>query len=321
MIDAVAQYLLQHDSFVLISHTSPDGDTLGSALALYGALLQLGKRAEVLCDSPTPPYLREIPHIEEVHGQMRMAGDYTAIAIDCGDEERIGKLYSVFQNARFRINIDHHMTNNSYADLNIVRSGSAATAEIIFELITGMGLTLDRDMGTCLYTGLCTDTGNFAYTNTTAHTFRVAAALMEAGIDIARLNLKLFRERSLARTQMIGISIRNLRMYCGGRLAVTAITAGDMESVGATDQDSEGTVTYIRDIDTVEIAAVMRETGPEEYKVSLRSKEYADIGVVAMALHGGGHKFSAGCTLHGSLEQCRQTLVDALSQQLKKETL
>lgn len=120
---------------------------------------------------------------------------------------------------------------------------------------------------------------------------------------------------------MIGISIRNLRMYCGGRLAVTAITAGDMESVGATDQDSEGTVTYIRDIDTVEIAAVMRETGPEEYKVSLRSKEYADIGAVAMALHGGGHKFSAGCTLHGSLEQCRQTLVDALSQQLKKETL
>lgn len=118
-------------------------------------------------------------------GKCACRGLHGPSPIDCGDEERIGKLYSVFQNARFRINIDHHMTNNSYADLNIVRSGSAATAEIIFELITGMGLTLDRDMGTCLYTGLCTDTGNFAYTNTTAHTFRVAAALMETGIDIA----------------------------------------------------------------------------------------------------------------------------------------
>ncbi|MEG1810640.1 MAG: bifunctional oligoribonuclease/PAP phosphatase NrnA [Clostridia bacterium] len=302
-LSAIADFIRENCDFTLISHISPDGDTLGSALALLCIIKRMGKQASVVCEDSVPQIYSFLPYADCVITPDAAKPGGAVISIDCADEERMGGAMRIFCAAEHTANIDHHITNACYADYNAVDGEAAATGELIYEL-AGMLLTdMDKQTAMCLYTALITDTGNFAYGNTTPDTHRTAAALLQTGVDTYDINRRIFRTIPYQKKKLLGISIMNMQRLADGRIGISIISAEDMQSVGASGEDTEGIIDHIRDVAGVEIAILIRECGEDTYKVSLRSKLYADVSAIAKRMGGGGHKRAAGYTAHGRAEQ------------------
>lgn len=296
----IEQLLRQGDGFTLISHVSPDGDTLGSALALYIALKQLNKRVQVICEDAVPSIYAFMPCAGEVQSVENTPFFENAIAIDCADMLRMGRAITHFENAKATCNIDHHATNSSYARHNFVNANIAATGEIILMLLENLLQgQISKDIASCLYVAIMTDTGNFAYSNTTPDTLRASARLLECGVDNFELNRNVYRNVPYHKQRLLGIALNNMRLEFDGQVAITSVTQKEMQLVHATGEDSEGVIDYLRDIKDVEIAIMLREVAPNEYKGSLRSKTVADVGAIALKIGGGGHRNAAGCSYKG----------------------
>lgn len=328
MLEACAQmrdWIGREDGFLLISHVSPDGDTIGSSLALYGMLKNLNKRVQVCCDQPVPKVYRFLPWSDAIKQPGEIEKTYrNVIAMDCADAARMGYSRAHFDAAEETGNIDHHKTNDAYGDHVIINHQASATGEIMFDLWHALfhkplEAPHARDIATCLYTAICTDTGNFSYNNTTPATFCVAAALLEAGVDLMEVNQEVFRSISYGRARLKGYVLSNIELFDGGRISYGMLTRADLERFGVGSEDVEGMVDHLRDIDTVEIAILMREARDDTYKISLRSKRYADVSTVAARFHGGGHVRAAGCTVPGEIppEKLKEQLIDAAREALK----
>lgn len=313
MHDAVVSHIRNHDNFVLIAHTSPDGDTLGSALALLRALEKLQKKALVVCENGMPASLSFMPGSDKLSKTADNEGEYTAIAIDCADISRMGACDSCFKNAKHTINIDHHATNKGYAQINDIVPHAAAVGESIWQIIGELGVEPDKEMAQCIYTAISTDTGNFCYANTTPDTFKTAVELLELGFDLNTTSSKLFRTRSLSKTRMICKCIENLELFFDDQICVSTISKAEMDSIGSDESETEGMIDFIRDIETVKIAVFMREVSQSVYKVSLRSKVDINVSTVAQQFGGGGHKLAAGCTIEESAEKTKEKIITALS--------
>lgn len=315
-IAGCAQRIKACNSAVIVSHIAPDGDTLGSAAALMLSLRAMGKRAVWACADTLPyayafmPFSGEILPIEE-------AGDADMyIAVDCATLERMGDAAQYFQNAPNKINLDHHYTNERFGDLVYVDQYASSTGEIILELIETLGVPLSEDMARCLYIAISTDTGNFCYANTTAKTFRAAAKMLDAGVNVDLLSRMIYNTRSFAKTKLIGAGIDHMELYCDGRIAIMALTLEQILDTHSAELDTEGLVDYARDVDSVEIAAFLRETASGTIKVSLRAKLDADVGAIAETYAGGGHKRAAGCTLHMDLSSAVQEMLRQMERAL-----
>lgn len=311
MLKSIAEQLLIGDGFTIITHESPDGDTLGSSLALFRTLKKLGKEAEIVCCDPVPSAYSFLPEAVQVRLPSNAHSLPYAVAIDCADKQRMGDAVSLFETAKTTINIDHHGTNDLYAAFNEVAPECAATGERIYQLIRLLVPEIDTETAECLYTALITDTGNFSYSNTTPDTLRTAADLLACGVDHALLNRRIYRSNPYRKIKLQGRAISNLELLCGGKLAVTVLTREEIEQCGATAADTEGIVDIIRDIDTVEVAMFFKESLDGAFRVSLRSKETADVSVIAALEGGGGHVHAAGCTITGDFQQGYQRLTDA----------
>ena len=312
-----AEFIKKHDDLILIAHVSPDGDTLGSCLALYCALLSMGKKAQVVCSQPVPHTYRFLPHAEEVRLLDQALPTETVIAVDCADVPRTGACETLFRAAKQTLCIDHHETNPLYADENFVEI-VAATGELIYRVLCALDIAIDRDMATCLYTALACDTGNFAYSNTTPDTFRIMAELLESGIDLPDVNRRLFRTEPVRKTRLRARAVTKMQLVSEDRVAVAALSLQDFEDCGASGEDNEGVIDALRDIETVEIAAVLRECKDGAVRVSLRAKHDADVSRVAQQFGGGGHRRAAGCTLYVSLAESERQITDALVALLKE---
>jgi len=273
ILKSIAEHLRKEDGFTIITHESPDGDTLGSSLALFHALRKLDKSAEVVCCDPVPKNYLFLPGSEEVRLPQDAQRYPNVIAVDCADKLRMGNAGAFFINAKSSVNIDHHGTNDHYAELNDVSPECAATGERMYRLLTLLIGELDTTIATCLYTALMTDTGNFSYSNTTPDTLYTAAKLLEYHVDHATLNRRIYRSNPFRKVKLQGKAIEHMELFCNGKLAVTVLTQADMESCGATSEDTEGIVDIVRDIDTVEVAMFFKESSKGGYRVSLRSKE------------------------------------------------
>lgn len=306
-----AEFIKTHDDFLLIAHVSPDGDTLGSCLALYCALLSLGKKAQITCEEPVPHTYRFLPHADRVCLPKDAVPAETVIAVDCADILRTGDCKDLFLAAKHTLCIDHHATNPLYAEENFVEI-VAATGELIFRVLCALGIAVDTDMATCLYTALACDTGNFAYSNTTPDTFRIMAELLESGIDLPEVNRRLFRSEPVRKTRLRARAVTKMQLHCDERIGVAALSLDDFADCGATGEDNEGVIDAIRDIDTVEIAAILRECLDGAIRVSLRAKHSADVSIVAQKFGGGGHRRAAGCTLRVPLAEAERQITDAL---------
>lgn len=310
MLNDAVRFIRAHDDFILISHVSPDGDTLGSGLALYAALLQLGKRAQIVCEEPVPHIYRFLPNAGQVLQPADVRKTDAVICIDCADVARTGLCQPLFDAASFTLNVDHHGTNNRYAQNNFVQK-AGATGELIYEILLRLKVSLTKDIASLLYAALTTDTGNFAYSNTTPDTLRIAAELLEAGIDLPYLNRALFRTVPFHKTRLLGLAITKTKLYEHGRIGMSTLTQADMRECNATGEDSEGIIDTIRDIDTVEIAALLRESTDGLIRVSLRGKSAADVSQIAVASGGGGHRLAAGCTLNVPMEEAAARILSA----------
>ncbi len=294
-----ARWLREHDNFLILTHKRPDGDTIGSAAVLCLGLRQLGKTAHVLRNMEiTDKYL----HLHEgLNRDCPESGD-TLISVDTAAPQLLPDAYSHL--ARFvRLRIDHHGSDTPFAPLQLVDSTAGACGEIIYDVLTEMGVTLDKRMAEALYTAVSTDTGCFRYANTTAHTFRVAAACCEAGGDLQTINQQLFDTNSFGKLRLHSWITENIRFRCDGQVAVCALPAQVERDLGLTEDDLENVSGFPRSIEGVKIAATLRQTGDGFVKISVRALPGYDAAKVCAKFGGGGHKGAAGATLKAELEE------------------
>ena len=300
-------------SSVLIgTHLNPDGDALGSALALAAYIDSLGIEVEVLCHHPAPRNLRFLPGVGRVRQEPKGEKADLAFMVDLESKDRLGDVRDYILETPRLVVIDHHVPHEMPGDLRIVDVGASATALIIARLLLELGAEITPDMATNLLTGIVTDTGSFRFRNTTPEALSVSAVLLERGADLARVNEEIFQRKPLASTLLMGHMLDTMRLECGNRIAIGVLSKGDFERAMATDEDTEGFVNEMLSIDSVEIAAILREPKPGRIRCSLRSRAEHDVATVSREFGGGGHRNAAGCTLDMPLGEAEETLVRRL---------
>ena len=271
-MDNAVRFLQTQDDFTLIAHISPDGDTLGSSLALFHALLRMGKRAQVVCADEVPAAYRFCPHADEVQKPDLARQTGTVVTVDCADKRRLGACAALFDGAAHTLNIDHHGTNDAFAEVNWVEP-VGATGELVYRLLSRLPVEIDVEAASLLYVALTTDTGNFSYSNASPQTFR--------GIDLPELNRRLFRTVPYRKRLLEARTVARCALHADGRIAVSTLSLEDFAACGATGADAEGLIDLLRDIDTVEIAALLREQKSGTVQVSLRGKRVANVSRIA----------------------------------------
>ena len=316
-VDTLLRVIQDSRVFLIASHVNPEGDAIGSALALAEGLETIGKDVTVYFDDTIPYPYRFMPHVERVvHDVEGRVFDVT-IAVDCGELERLGKgFYRIGERGIF-VNIDHHSTNDLFGDINLIDDGASATGEMVYRILKELGVPLSRTMATNLYVAILMDTGSFRYSSATPEAFRIAAELVEIGVDPWEIAKRLYESHPLERLRLLGYSLGTLELKGGGRVALMVVTEEMYRKSGASKEMTESFVNYPRSIEGVKVALFVRQIGERRYKLSLRAKEEVDVGRVASLFGGGGHRRAAGCVMEGDLEDVKERIVDAIEGVLK----
>ena len=297
-IDAVVDELRAADRFLLTTHEGPDGDALGSLLAMHEVLRQLGKDSVMFLaakEFPLPVEYRFLPLEEVFHEPPADVVDRTLVFLDCGNIDRMPVEFLQRDGARL-VNIDHHHDNTRFGTVNLVDTEASCTAEIVLEITKRLGAELTPEIAQALYVGLITDTGKFMYENTRAASHRVAAELIDAGVDVNDIYRRLYERVPLEKWRLTARALEKIELYDEGRFAVTYISADDYQASGAGEVLTEGIIDFLRALEGVEVAAMIRDKtdgGRSARKVSLRSTD-VDVSAIALAHGGGGHRRAAG---------------------------
>ena len=304
-IDALAEWLRKQEDIVLLGHVSPDGDTAGSALAVWHALRALGKRAVVCLPGGVPKLYAWLPGADGIvpAGEPLPFSPMAAMAVDVSEEARLGEAgLELFLGCDRRAALDHHATNAGFGELYALDGEAAAAGELVIDLIDALGVALTPEMAQCLFVAISTDCGQFNFSNTRPGTLHAAARCVAAGIDVAGITRRLYRTRSYGRTKLMVLVLAGLEVSGDGRLAWARLTEDMLRDARALREDNEGIVNYLLEIDGVEMA-VLAEQRDGKTKFSLRSNPPVDVArEVAVPLGGGGHSCAAGVTLDADME-------------------
>lgn len=304
-IKQTAKLLLNANSVALFAHTNPDGDTIGSCLGLKLALEQLGKKVGVFCDSELNNRLIAFEHTSDI--SQKFNGRYDLyIAVDCSDINRVGDFGGIYSNFRETLTIDHH-GGEYFSKYNCVND-YASCCQIVFEIAKELGVSFDSQIATYLYMGLCTDTGNFAHSNTNGDCFRMAGELYNYGADIENVYRVFFRDTSLAETKLLARTLTRIRSYFDESVFLTYITLDDLAEFGLDYTTTSGIVSYAIDISTAKAGVCICEITPNHYKVSMRGKGFS-VRNVCREFGGGGHELASGCRIDGFLEDVIDKIV------------
>lgn len=321
--EQVVAELRAADKLLLTTHENPDGDALGSLLAMHDILTQLGKDAVMYMspdEFPLPWEYRWLPLDDGlVMTPPDDVAERTIVFLDCGNIDRMPVEW-LTAGGNDVINIDHHHDNTRFGDINLVEVGASCTAEIVYDLALLLGAQITPEIASALYVGLITDTGKFMYENTNAHTHRVAADLIDAGVDVDDTYRRLYENVPLEKLRLVSRALDGISSHCDGRLAISYITMADYEATGAGEEMTEGLIDHLRSIDGVKVAAVIRDLGNRgrsARKVSLRSSAgEVDVSAIARLHGGGGHKRAAGFSTDLEFEQLVEFLSGEVSGQL-----
>lgn len=307
----ISSVLAGSSRVLLCGHIVPDGDCLGSVAALGIVLEKMGKKVTMASPDPLPEILLFLPGADRFCTDCGAGDDYdTFVSLDCSVPDRLGTFRRYLDKRLTTVNIDHHVNNTAgFARYNYLDPGAAATGEILLDLIDTMGSGLDRDVATCLYVAIVTDTGSFQYENTTPETLRRAARLVETGIPAAAINSLLYEERPLKTIQVLGASLEELKISPCGKVAWLVVDRDLLGRFSAGDEHTDGLVNFVRTIRGVEVAILFRELEPGKYKVGFRSKGKVDVHRLASGFGGGGHVRASGCVLRGDLGQIVESVV------------
>ncbi len=313
MLARAFQEDLKRASSVLIgTHLNPDGDALGSALALSHYLDGIGMDNEVICHHDAPRNLRFLPGVNRVRQEPKEEKYDLGIILDLDSVERLGSTAPFFASCSRLVVIDHHVPHAAPGDLRIIDTSAPATAVILARLLIDLGARITSDMATCLITGIVTDTGSYRFRNTTPEALSLSAFLLEQGGDMTRVNEEVFQSKSLASARLLGRALETMQLTCDDQIAWGTLSSRDFMVTQASDEDTEGFVNEMLFITSVQIAALMREPKPGKVRVSLRSRGDFDVAAVARTFGGGGHRNAAGCTIDAPLEEAEEQLVGRL---------
>lgn len=314
-IEQLANWIAGRQEIALVCHVSPDGDTLGSALALWRALLSLGKKAQVFCASSIPEMYSFLPGIEQVSNadEVKLR---SVLCVDVASRDRMGKYEAILDECESAC-IDHHGTNEGYCDVNVVEGEASATGVVVIKLLDALGVSMDREMATCLYAAISSDTGRFMYSLTNAEALRAGARCLEQPIDVDEIGFWLFRRRTLARNKLLAYALNHMFLTDSGRIAVIELPQSAYEESGAASGDAEGIVSYGIETSGVEVAIQAKEQNEKQTKFSLRSRGALDVSKVAARLGGGGHANAAGVTIDLPMDQAVAQMLEEIRAQMK----
>lgn len=306
----IIQTIMGSDNFIITSHYSPDGDNLGSSIGLYLALKKLNKKVFIVLDDLMPKNLKFLyQDVNICKSEELNLNEYILIALDCGDKNRICCSESIIKNSKLIINIDHHASNDNYGDLNYVDSKASSTCELVYNLLVSMDeKILDKKIGSCLYTGLVTDTGNFMYSNANSSSFIMASNLIKLEIDKENIIKDIYQNNPLNYIKLLGDALNTLEVL-ENKIAIIGLDREIFKKHNISFNDVEGVVNYTRDIEEVEVGILLKEKTPSEIKVSFRSKSYVDVNKIAQVFGGGGHMRASGCTIKDSLENAKRMII------------
>lgn len=309
----------QREHFLLTAHARPDGDAVGSLLALWMVLQAMGKHAEMLLFDRVPMIYRTLPCAEQICHATSLSAQHpmdAVILLECDGLER-SRLKGF--DGHFLINIDHHTSGRRFADVNWIDTEASAVAEMVYRLAVAANVAITPAMATCLYTALLSDTGSFCYEGTSAQTFALAKNLVELGAAPARIAQDVYFSNPASKMRLLGAALNTLQRE--GRIAWLWVTHSDMIRAGAVEEDCEGIVNYAIGISGVEVAVFLRELPDHRVRLSLRSKGKVHVAEVAEQFGGGGHENASGCTLAGPLYSAMDKILEELRRHLSPRTV
>lgn len=313
--EEIARVLRNAETIAICSHVNPDGDTLGAAAAMKIALNKLGKTVSLFCDGKVPDQLSFLPGIDEMQEPGENTGVFDLmLSVDVSDEKRLGACIKLKEKSKHTAQIDHHPTNPLFMEVNSVDGKCPATCLLIREQIAALGIEPDRDIAICLYTGISTDTGNFAYDSTNEACFTLMSELMSLDLPLAELNRILFRDRAKSQVMLISKALDSLHYYEQDRIAVMKLTKEDFLTCGALNEHADTLVNFGLDTVGTCMAMLAREdvNAPGIIKFSLRAKEPIVINDVAQSFGGGGHPQAAGISMYGNLDEKISEVLEAM---------
>jgi bifunctional oligoribonuclease and PAP phosphatase NrnA len=305
------------NNIAITFHTSPDGDSLGSATALLQGLRALNKNCYILCKETIPEVFRYLPFSDEITGERFRVEEGTelVIVLDCGDFKRINADIEKENRDYTLINIDHHLSNELYGDYNFVDTNSSAVGEIIYQMLQLLGIKLNKEIGTSLYTSLLTDTGSFRHSNTTSVTHSIAGDIINTGLDFSEIHRTIFDNKKFNRVKLFGKVIDSMSLELNGNAVFMYITKNMIEDLGLENSDTSDVITYGTMIQGAEVVALIKESD-EGVKVSLRSKNKVDVRGIAEQFNGGGHIRAAGFAFNGNITTIKKQLMEILEKEL-----
>lgn len=307
-LDNIIEEIKKANTIVVLAHENPDGDAIGSVLAMGLALKSLGKNPDMIIRE-FPRTFNFLPGADEIKQNSEVQKYDLAISLDCADLRRlVGKEY--FEEARKTIVIDHHSTNSMYADINFVNPVSPACCEILAGMFTYFDIDINQDIGSCILTGIITDTGGFKYQSVTAETFEFTAELLRKGVNVSEIYKKALETRTRANFELLKRTLDRTEILENGKVAVTYMTSQDKEELNVQPGDDEGLVEIGRDVEGVEVSIFIKQKDNEnKYKVSMRSNDYVNVSDICYIFGGGGHPKAAGCLIQGDIQQVKDKIL------------
>ncbi len=307
----IGRALREHQRFAVLSHVRPDGDALGSQIALALSLQAMGKNAKAWNEDGMLEKYSFLPKAEILTRPPPEPEEFdVAIALDTATQNRLGTAAAAAGRAKVWINIDHHPSNPRYGDLVYIDAESPATGQILFELMKSEQLPMNRAIAENLFTAISTDTGSFQYPNTTARTFEIAAELIRAGVDVGNLSQQIYESYPRRRIELLRLLLDKMRFDADGRIASFSLSLEMAQKVGAKPEDNEGLIDHLRAIQGVIVAIFFEELAEGKVRVSMRSKsETADVCAICQKFGGGGHKLAAGARVRGTLAEVQERVL------------
>jgi bifunctional oligoribonuclease and PAP phosphatase NrnA len=306
IVDAVRTR--QH--FVISSHSRPDGDSIGSQLAMAYTLRALGKNAVVVNADPAPPPLMAFPGVPEIVIAPAVEGKFdAAIIMECGDLARTGV---TGLDRFFVVNIDHHPGNTGYGQINWFDAKAAACGEMVFDLVRALGVPLSLEIATHIYLAILTDTGSFHYSSISPRTFDICRETLEAGVDPVLVARNVYDSNNMGRLKLFGAVLSAMQIDQSGRIAIVYLDHEMARAAGGTYEDTEGLINLPLTVKEIQAVVFFKQDEGDQYRVSMRSKGLIDIGAVAKEFGGGGHKNAAGCTVTGPVDALQKQFVERI---------
>lgn len=311
-LESAAKTLLSKDKILILTHRSPDGDTIGSGYALAMALRKLGKNVKVDCTDPFPD---KYSYFTDKLEKLEFDEEFV-VSVDVADTKLLGEKLSGYAD-KIDLCIDHHGSNTKFAKEYYVEASAAAAAQVIAKLIRLMNVEFDKDIANAIYTGITTDTGCFRYTNVTAETHRIAADMIDCGAESGMINRLMFETKSRSRLEIERRVMDSMQFYLDGRCAIVYATIDMMKESGAVDSDMEGVASLPKQIEGVMVGITLREKNNGKFKVSVRTTDEIDASNICANFGGGGHKAAAGCMITGTLNESIEQIVTVVGQALE----